>query len=507
MRVDLVAAVAANIVANVAHGAPNAVPAAHGVAAGDVFAQILAALGHQVADANAPALLQPANPDSPAAVPAPSTANAPANDAVTGVNLQTLIAALSNSAAKPAKVPTDVAKLLVKAPAEKAAATTAGVHAVPASEPAADPNSVLTQFVAAAQPVPAQPAPAQLVPAQPTPATPTPPATAPAVAAAAAQDSVPTDILAAATVPTDKTASPIVPNGTTVKPSRSARGSETTITTDATKSQSQGSSASVLAALSTAASRTFSNQPATNILPLHPTAEHAADNKPSTSATNGQSSTAHDAAVTASVPAAAPATPAIQPIAPPQTSSTEAPAPPPADAGVVAAGNGIAANGATANTSPAPLQVNLQFHHASATTPPDATALAVTIAAKSQDGIKHFDIRLDPPELGRVDVRLTLDDAGKAQASLTVEKPQTLELLQKDSTNLERALKDAGLDLSQNGLNFSLKGQQQQSGDGNSPSTRGRAVQVRAIATVDASPTILSTSGVSASDTRLDIRV
>ncbi len=497
MRVDLVAAVAANIVANVAHGAPSAAPAAHGVAAGDVFAQILAALGHQVADANAPALLPPANPDSPAAVPAPSTANAPGNDAVTGVNLQTLTAALSNGAAKPVKVPADVTKLLVKAPAEKAAATTAGVHAVPANEPAADPNSVLTQFVAAAQPVPAQPA----------PATPIPPAIAPAFAAAAAQDSVPADILAAATVPTDKTASPIVPNGTTVKPSRSARGSETTITTDATKSQSQGSSASVLAALSTAASRTFSNQPATNILPLHPTAEHAADNKPSTSATNGQSSTAHDAAVTASVPAAAPATPAIQPIALPQPSSTEAPVPPPADAGVVAAGNGIAANGATANTSPAPLQVNLQFHPASATTPPDATALAVTIAAKSQDGIKHFDIRLDPPELGRVDVRLTLDDAGKAQASLTVEKPQTLELLQKDSTNLERALKDAGLDLSQNGLNFSLKGQQQQSGDGNSPSTRGRAVQVRAIATVDASPTILSTSGVSASDTRLDIRV
>jgi flagellar hook-length control protein FliK len=162
---------------------------------------------------------------------------------------------------------------------------------------------------------------------------------------------------------------------------------------------------------------------------------------------------------------------------------------------------------AHSNAPPVQLAANLHFQTTHAGTAPDVNALAVTIASKNEAGLKHFDIRLDPPELGRVDVRLSLDDAGKAQASLAVEKPQTLELLQKDSSNLERALKDAGLDLSQNSLNFSLKGQQQQSGNGNSPTSRGRAMQVRAIASVDAAPTILSSSGVSASDTRLDIRV
>ena len=138
---------------------------------------------------------------------------------------------------------------------------------------------------------------------------------------------------------------------------------------------------------------------------------------------------------------------------------------------------------------------------------PNIGALAVTIAAKSQDGIKHFDIRLDPPELGKVDVRLTVDDAGKAQASLAVEKPQTLEFLQKDSSTLERALKDAGLDLSQNGLNFSLKGQQQHAGGENSPLPRGRALHVRAVAAIDQSAPTLSSSGAGGGEPRLDIRV
>ena len=79
-------------------------------------------------------------------------------------------------------------------------------------------------------------------------------------------------------------------------------------------------------------------------------------------------------------------------------------------------------------------------------------------------------------------MRLTVDAAGKAQAHLAVDKPQTLELLQKDSGNLARALKDSGVQLSNNGLQFSLKGQGR-NGDGSrgSPS-RGRSLSVTAVA-------------------------
>jgi hypothetical protein len=84
-----------------------------------------------------------------------------------------------------------------------------------------------------------------------------------------------------------------------------------------------------------------------------------------------------------------------------------------------------------------------------------------------------------------------------------------MQLLQKDSSHLERALKDAGLDLTQNGLNFSLKGQQQQAGQqgGNaSSSARGRFA-ARAIAAVNEAASTASLGQVSSSDTRLDIRV
>ncbi len=94
--------------------------------------------------------------------------------------------------------------------------------------------------------------------------------------------------------------------------------------------------------------------------------------------------------------------------------------------------------------------------------PPNLQSMAVQIASYADKDIKHFEIRMDPPELGRVEVRLTLDDTGKAHAALVVDKPHALDMLQKDSAGLERALKDAGINLSNNGLNFSLKGQERQ---------------------------------------------
>ncbi len=90
--------------------------------------------------------------------------------------------------------------------------------------------------------------------------------------------------------------------------------------------------------------------------------------------------------------------------------------------------------------------------------------LAVEIAANLQIGRSRFEIRLDPPELGRIDVRLDVDKQGQVTSHLIVEKPATLDLLRRDAQQLERALQDAGLKTSDNGLQFSLRDQQQQSG-------------------------------------------
>jgi len=149
------------------------------------------------------------------------------------------------------------------------------------------------------------------------------------------------------------------------------------------------------------------------------------------------------------------------------------------------------------------IQVTAQPHDA----PPNLPALAVEIAAKSQSGAKQFDIRLDPPELGRVEVRLSIDATGKASAHLSADQPQTLSLLQKDASVLTRALRDAGLDVSQNGLNFSLRQQSgQDSGAGANPGRRsGRGLSLTATTSIEATAASAAYSG--PADGRLDIRV
>ncbi len=86
-------------------------------------------------------------------------------------------------------------------------------------------------------------------------------------------------------------------------------------------------------------------------------------------------------------------------------------------------------------------------------------ALAVTIAARASTGSTRFDIKLDPPELGRIEVQMTLDREGRVKSKMVVEKQETLELLQRDQRNLERTLAQAGVETTDGGIEFSLKDQ------------------------------------------------
>jgi flagellar hook-length control protein FliK len=141
------------------------------------------------------------------------------------------------------------------------------------------------------------------------------------------------------------------------------------------------------------------------------------------------------------------------------------------------------------------------------TAQPDIAALAIQIAVKSDQGTRHFDIRLDPPELGRVDVKLSIDNSGQAQAHLTVDKPQTLDMMQRDSSDLARALRDSGVNLAQNGLNFSLKGQEKRGS--NATPFRGRSRALAATAAIGAASVVVAapTNQFAAGASRLDIHV
>jgi flagellar hook-length control protein FliK len=143
--------------------------------------------------------------------------------------------------------------------------------------------------------------------------------------------------------------------------------------------------------------------------------------------------------------------------------------------------------------------------------PTSMDALALRIAAKSADGESQFQIRLDPPSLGRIEIHLNVDSQGNAQAQLSADRPQTLDALQRDSSALERALKDAGLDLP-GGLSFSLKGEGKSAAWRDSQNSgRSRAMQIDAIDAANSTAAILGLTSTGqawgASSIRLDIRV
>lgn len=83
-------------------------------------------------------------------------------------------------------------------------------------------------------------------------------------------------------------------------------------------------------------------------------------------------------------------------------------------------------------------------------------ALAVHIARKFEAGVSQFEIRLHPAELGQLDISLSVADDGHVTAVLRAERPETLDLLQRDARSLETQLRQAGLDVNSNSLNFSL---------------------------------------------------
>jgi Flagellar hook-length control protein len=156
-----------------------------------------------------------------------------------------------------------------------------------------------------------------------------------------------------------------------------------------------------------------------------------------------------------------------------------------------------------------PAKVTAEVHvgpqHQTADAPTALEKLGVSIAAKSSEGLHEFDIRLDPADLGRVHVHLKVDDDGQTQASVVADNPKTLELLQRDSSGLNRALQDAGLNLANNGLNFSLREQNRETG--NNGQGRSRNLSARTVLSADAPQSRSSQGSYAPNSVQLDIRV
>lgn len=101
-------------------------------------------------------------------------------------------------------------------------------------------------------------------------------------------------------------------------------------------------------------------------------------------------------------------------------------------------------------TAPQPLP-----QHAAAA----SVQVASEVARQASKGVNRFQIRLDPAELGRIDVDMKIGADGTVRAHLAVERSETLDMFLRDQRGLERALDAAGLKLDGGSLQFSLKDQ------------------------------------------------
>jgi flagellar hook-length control protein FliK len=65
--------------------------------------------------------------------------------------------------------------------------------------------------------------------------------------------------------------------------------------------------------------------------------------------------------------------------------------------------------------------------------------------ANAPDGAQRLTLRLDPPELGHVEIRIDRPASAPAHVDITVQRPETLILLLRDQPQLQRALDQAGV--------------------------------------------------------------
>jgi flagellar hook-length control protein FliK len=116
-------------------------------------------------------------------------------------------------------------------------------------------------------------------------------------------------------------------------------------------------------------------------------------------------------------------------------------------------------------TSPAPVTASASSTHtqhtvaeqSAARAAPAAHQVAREIVRKFDGGNTRFELRLDPPELGRVEVRMEVSRDHRVTAVIAADSPQALTELARHARDLEQMLEGAGLELSDSGLSFDLR--------------------------------------------------
>jgi len=117
---------------------------------------------------------------------------------------------------------------------------------------------------------------------------------------------------------------------------------------------------------------------------------------------------------------------------------------------------GGAAHGMGINT-PAMMTSLIGQAQSAAQSHPATQIVAATIAKAASSGeSKNLTIKLDPPDLGRVEIRMEFNKDKIAKVHLAVEKQETYLMLQRDAHVLDKTLQDIGMDADGGGLSLEL---------------------------------------------------
>jgi|CXWL01.1.fsa_nt_gi flagellar hook-length control protein FliK len=110
---------------------------------------------------------------------------------------------------------------------------------------------------------------------------------------------------------------------------------------------------------------------------------------------------------------------------------------------------------------------------------PVATQVSREIVRRFNGETTFFELRLDPPDMGKIDVRLEVSRDHKVTAVVSADNPQALADLARNARDLQQALQSAGLELSDQGLSFDLNQQRESRGDASEAgaSRRGAAAE------------------------------
>lgn len=83
--------------------------------------------------------------------------------------------------------------------------------------------------------------------------------------------------------------------------------------------------------------------------------------------------------------------------------------------------------------------------------------IVTSVLRNVENRTNQFEIRMDPPELGRVEVTLKIDPKGMTHIHLVTENPDVLDMMMRDQRLLMRSLQNAGLEVLNDGMTFSLE--------------------------------------------------